>query len=241
MNKIVLAVNIFCVAGGLLTACTDHAKTEKPVETTPEVVKKQTEPVPTGTFSEFLDQFESVTTWENWPEDGIGPLVTTGAIWNEPAVTPILEKSFRKMPDHLTPFVPVEAIRQFDSLETPVEDPYKSFDFYAFRKIEKEFGILVSIFALKLDPDYQGEFFAHPFYLASFSPDGKLIDTYVWMQIVDDMWEGANDIAVDGETLLVGRKVSPGDANLKETWEKTRLTPEGKFDTFFSQFPESEL
>ena len=76
--------------------------------------------------------------------------------------------------------------------------------------------------------------------LATFSLEGKTIDTYVWSYIVADTWEGHGDIDVKKDTLLEGRKKDVNDKELTEIWSKTIITPLGRFKNIYSNFPKRE-
>ncbi len=192
-----------------------------------------------SSFSDFLDLFPTDPDFKDWPETGQRPVVDS--VFYLDNMEPCLLRTFRRIPRGFLYRIPTAKILNLDGYSTKIKKPYKAFKFYAFHKVKRKNHWLVGVYAQKQQRNANNEFFGHPFLMLTYDRKGRLIDSFVWWYIDHDTLEAYDEIAVEGETLLVGRKEELHDSYLTEIYQKTILTPKGKFKTVFSGFPKCDF
>ncbi len=189
-------------------------------------------------FVDFLDLFPTDKDFKDWPRSGQWPIIKDPEFYSGKPVEPLLFTAYQKIPSRFLKRIPTHQILNLDGYSTKIKKPYKDFKFYAFHKVKQKNYWLVGVYAQKQQRKTNNEFFGHPFLLITYSKSGKLIDSFVWWYIDEDTLQAWTEIAVEGETLLVGRKEKLHDIYLTEIYQKTILTKGGRFQTVFSGFPE---
>ncbi len=190
-------------------------------------------------FADFLDLFPTDPNFKDWPETGQRPVVDSVFYLDD--MEPCLRKTFRRIPHGQLKRIPTTKILNLDGYSTKIKKPYKAFRFYAFHKVKKKNYWLVGVYAHKQQRNANNEFFGHPFLMLTYDRNGRLIDSFVWWHIDHDMLEVYTEIAVEGETLLVGRKEELHDSYLTEIYQKTIVTKGGRFQTVYSEFPRCDF
>ncbi len=190
-------------------------------------------------FVDFLDLFPTDKDFKDWPETGQRPVVDSVFYLDD--MEPCLRKTFRRIPHGQLKRIPTTKILNLDGYSTKIKKPYKAFRFYAFHKVKKKNYWLVGVYAHKQQRNANNEFFGHPFLMLTYDRNGRLIDSFVWWHIDHDMLEVYTEIAVEGETLLVGRKEELHDSYLTEIYQKTIVTKGGRFQTVYSEFPRCDF
>jgi hypothetical protein len=193
-------------------------------------------------FEAFLGYFQEGLALESWPDAAQAPLVLDNVFWDEDQsrLEKALEKTFKKLPAGALDFVPTQKIKQLNPYSDVIQNPHTAFDFYAFAKQRREDGWLTSIFARKKERDDRF-YHEHPFFLVTYSESGKVLDSFVWWTIIHDDVQICGDAAVAKDTLLIGGKFRVEDDTLEEIFQKTILTPRGKFKTIYSNYPKSSF
>lgn len=192
------------------------------------------------TFARFQEFFLDDTSMENWPEETLEPLILSGdEIFSEKGIDDLLKVTFTEIPSEYYSYIPIEKLKQLRPNEVETKDVRSAFRFYGFKQILHEKYIVMSFFSYKLRKDNNEEYHAHPFVIATFTPDGKPIDQYVWWTIENDVYQVWDDVDIDGEELLKGRKEDPNDSELNEVYEKVGIQGNGMFKEIYKDWPKA--
>jgi hypothetical protein len=220
-----------------LQACDTGATTGTASGDSSAVILADTATAGATTFEDFLGIFPIAKDFQDWPQTAQWPIVKSPEFFSQKPIEPLLLKTFRAIPPSQYQHIPTHKIVRLDSNSTTVGEPYSAFKFYAFRRIEREKYWLLGIYAQKQNGMANSEYNAHPFLMVTYSKQGEFIDDHVWWFIEDDMLQVWTEIAVAGDTLLVGRKEEIADKQLSEIYSKTIVEPSGKFRQVYANFP----
>ena len=193
-------------------------------------------------FAAFLAYFQDDLPLESWPDGAQRPLVLENDFWYMDSIhlERVLKQTFRKLPEGALHFIPTEKIEQPDEYSEVIKEPYLSFDFYAYAKLKRGSYWLVSIFARKKEREDQ-YYHVHPFFLVTYSESGHDLDSFIWWRIIDDDIQTCGSGAGAKDTLYIGGKFRMENDTLSEIFQKTVITPKGKFKTVFSNYPKSNF
>jgi hypothetical protein len=194
-------------------------------------------------FHDFLALFQADKPLDRWDTDAQRPLVIHDEILRTDK-TPLrkaLAQNYTPIPTRLVKYLPTHNLAQFDIRDMePIASPDGAYDFYAYAKVKRRDFWLVSIFAYKHTKE-DAHYHVHPFLLATYSEDGRLIDDFVWWYIIADDIEFWHSVRVNEDTLVIGYRDDNEDGPLQQINEKIVITDHGYFESIFQDYPEGRI
>lgn len=195
-----------------------------------------------SSFSRYLNFFSEVHPLGHWPVDAQATLVQDGAFWatDKSDRDFILKYCYRRLDPILYRHIPTQEVRKLAPQEAQIAKPLSRYTFYAFAKEKRGRYWLCSMLGVKREME-QAVYGHNPFLLATYREDGAMIDEFIWWTIVDDDLQVYDDVAVAGDTLLVGRKDHERDSELSEVYARVVIDGDGRLREVYSAWPEGYL